>query len=112
MRAIPTYAENLASSTARLQSAAWTACNASYHEPDPDLYRAAGRMLYRRATQEQIKALFARSDQQNARLDAMTRLDAQERADGAQPNVLTAHTARPGGVAGAARSGNTHGCAV
>jgi hypothetical protein len=59
------------SSVSVLQEMAWAACNASYHEPNPDEYRMLGRSLYREAVRDRIAILFARSDEQNARLDAM-----------------------------------------
>jgi hypothetical protein len=52
-----------------LQSAAWAACNASYSQPDGELYRILGRSLYEQDVHERIRALFARGDRQNARLD-------------------------------------------
>ena len=76
----PAYSGTRASSTARLYSDAWAAWNASYHARHPDLYRAAALALYQQAVAERIQALFARSDEQNARLDAMARSDARKGA--------------------------------
>ena len=55
-----------------LQLQAWMVANAAYHRPNGDVYRAAGRALYQQALHERILDLFARSDEQNARLDAIT----------------------------------------
>ncbi|MBV9282765.1 MAG: hypothetical protein JOZ41_22030 [Chloroflexi bacterium] len=53
-----------------LQGDAWAAWNASYHADDKVAYRILSRFLYEEATRARIDALFARSDEQNARLDA------------------------------------------
>jgi len=50
---------------------AWTVANAAYHVPSGDLYRATSRALYEQALHERILELFARSDGQNAHLDAI-----------------------------------------
>lgn len=55
----------------RLQSDAWAAWNASYHDRPPDAYRAVSLALYRQAMGERIQALFARLDEQNTQLDAL-----------------------------------------
>lgn len=60
-----------------LQGDAWTAWNASYHEPDGEGYRALARSLYQQDVHERILAQFARLDEQNARLDALLASDAQ-----------------------------------
>jgi hypothetical protein len=54
-----------------LQAEAWAAWNASHGEPLGDAYRTLGAVLYRLDLQERIGALLARSDEQNARLDAL-----------------------------------------
>jgi squalene cyclase len=55
-----------------MQSEAWAAWNDSYHVPDGETYRALGRELYRQDVHERIAAMFARLDEQNAQLDAIT----------------------------------------
>lgn len=56
---------------------AWEAYNASYHESARGMYRALGRMLYEQDVHERVRELFARADEQNARLDALlTDIDA------------------------------------
>jgi hypothetical protein len=50
---------------------AWAAWNASYHEPNKDVYRTLGHALYRQAWHERIAAQLARLDEQNALLDAI-----------------------------------------
>lgn len=62
--------EGGALSVSMLQEMAWAACNASYHESNPDAYRTLGRRLYQEDVRERIEVLFARSDEQNARLEA------------------------------------------
>lgn len=54
-----------------LQAKAWAACNAGYHEGDPELYRAAGRALYAEDVRERIAALFRRGDRQNVLIDSL-----------------------------------------
>lgn len=54
-----------------LQADAWAAWNASYCEPVGDAYQTLGGALYRLDLQERITALFALSDEQNRRLDAL-----------------------------------------
>ena len=54
-----------------LTGEAWAAFNASYHEPHVDAYRVVGSTLYQHAMSERIQSLFARLDEQNARLDAL-----------------------------------------
>jgi hypothetical protein len=53
-----------------LQQMAWMVANAAYHVPSGDPYQAASRALYQQALREPILELFARSDRQNAHLDA------------------------------------------
>ena len=55
----------------RLQGDAWAAWNASYHEPNGDIYRALGTALYLQDWRERITAQFAILDEQNAQLDAL-----------------------------------------
>ena len=55
----------------RLHGDAWAVWNQSYNAEDRDTYRAVGRELYQEAVHEGIAALFARSDEQNQRLDAL-----------------------------------------
>jgi squalene cyclase len=62
--------EQQADSISRLQGDAWAAWNASYGAPDADLYRTVGSDLYRQDVRERITVLFARSDEQNALIDA------------------------------------------
>jgi hypothetical protein len=78
-----------------LQAEAWELCNASYYVDDGEIYRAAGVALYDRAIRHQVETLFARSDEQNARLDAL--LAAQKgtaapkrRASHGNPGVVSA----------------------
>lgn len=52
-----------------IQAQAWAACNASYHEPDAEIYRAAGRALYLEDVRERIAQLFQRGDRQNRLID-------------------------------------------
>lgn len=54
-----------------LQGEAWAVWNASYHVPDQELYRHVSLALYQQDVHERIEALFARSDEQNRRLDAL-----------------------------------------
>ena len=54
-----------------LQGDAWSAWNASYHEPNADAYRELGRALYVQDLQERIAAQLARLDEQNALLDTI-----------------------------------------
>jgi len=63
--------DTTADSISRLQADAWAAWNASYHAPDGDAYRVVSRSLYEQDVHERITALFHRSDEQNAHLDAM-----------------------------------------
>jgi hypothetical protein len=56
-----------------LEQLAWTVANTAYHVPSADPYRTASRTLYRQAMHERIRNLFARSDEQNARLDRLSR---------------------------------------
>jgi hypothetical protein len=56
-----------------LQGDAWEAWNASYAAPDRDVYRAVSLALYQQDVHQRITTLFARSDEQNARLDALLR---------------------------------------
>ena len=58
-------------SISRLQGDAWAAWNASYHAEDRDTYRDVSRELYNQDGRERITALFARSEVQNALLDAL-----------------------------------------
>ncbi|GAC1329786.1 MAG: hypothetical protein NVS2B16_17510 [Chloroflexota bacterium] len=55
-----------------LTGEAWAAWNASYYGTHADAYRVVGATLYRHALSEKIQALYARLDEQNARLDALT----------------------------------------
>lgn len=70
----------------RLQSDAWAAWNASYHDPLPDAYRAVSLALYRQAVGERIQALFARLDEQNTRLDAVVHSDNGAQSMGTEPH--------------------------
>lgn len=58
-------------SISSLQSDAWAAWNASYHEEHREAYRTLSSALYRQDWHERIEARFAQLDAQNARLDAM-----------------------------------------
>jgi hypothetical protein len=53
-----------------VEGAAWTAYNASFSEPEGEVYRDLGASLYRQAIRERIERLFSRSDQQNASIEA------------------------------------------
>jgi len=53
---------------------AWSVANAAYHVPAGEQYRATSRALHREAMHEHILELFARSDEQNAYLDAVPHL--------------------------------------
>ena len=55
----------------QLQGDAWAAWNASFHAEEKDAYRTVGRALYAQDIHERITTLFARSDAQNAFLDAV-----------------------------------------
>jgi hypothetical protein len=55
----------------RLQGDAWAAWNASFYAEEKDAYRTVGRALYAQDIHERITTLFARSDAQNAFLDAL-----------------------------------------
>jgi hypothetical protein len=57
----------------QLQGDAWAAWNQSYHAESRDAYRTLGKTLYQQDVRDRISALFARSDAQNARLDALAR---------------------------------------
>jgi hypothetical protein len=57
----------------QLQGEAWAMWNASYHAPEREAYRVVSRALYRQDVRDRITALFARSDEQNARIDGMLR---------------------------------------
>ena len=72
-----------AASIARLQADAWAVWNASYDAPVPEAYRTVGLALYQQAVDQRIQTLFARSDEQNAQLDALLR--SHPGADGAEP---------------------------
>ncbi len=48
-----------------LQSAAWTAYNQGFHSDDSLPFREVGSKLYQRVTEERIRALYAKSDEQN-----------------------------------------------
>lgn len=54
-----------------LQGDAWAAWNASYHEPQPEAYRALSYALYQQAWHERISARFAQLDEQNELLDKL-----------------------------------------
>ncbi len=54
-----------------LQGDAWAAWNASYHEPNSEIYRALGTALYLQDWRERIHAQLAKLDEQNAKLDAL-----------------------------------------
>jgi len=54
-----------------LQGDAWEAWNASYAAPDRDVYRAVSLALYQQDMHQRISTLFARSDEQNARLESL-----------------------------------------
>ncbi len=58
-------------SISQLQGDAWAAWNASYHAEDRSVYREVSRALYSQDVHERVSALFARSDEQNAQLDAL-----------------------------------------
>ena len=57
--------------TTDLQGDAWAAWNASYHESQPEAYRALGHALYRQAWHERISARLAQLDEQNELLDKL-----------------------------------------
>jgi hypothetical protein len=54
-----------------LQGDAWAAWNASYHEPNGEVYRTLGTALYVQDWRERVTAQFALLDEQNAQLDAL-----------------------------------------
>jgi hypothetical protein len=60
-----------AGATVPLVELAWTVANEAYHVPGGELYRTASRVLYPLALHERIREQFARSDRQNAYLDAV-----------------------------------------
>ena len=55
----------------RLQGDAWAAWNASYGAEECEPFRQVSRDLYNQDVHERIAEMFARSDAQNARLDAL-----------------------------------------
>jgi hypothetical protein len=55
----------------RLQADAWSAWNASYGAEEREPFQQVSRDLYNQDVHQRIAELFARSDEQNARLDAM-----------------------------------------
>lgn len=63
--------ERHADAISPLQGDAWAAWNASYHAPVSDAYRVMSHALYQQDVHERIESLFARSDAQNAELDAL-----------------------------------------
>ena len=54
-----------------LQGDAWAAWNASYHEPNGEVYRALGTALYVQDWRDRVTAQLALLDEQNAQLDAL-----------------------------------------
>lgn len=54
-----------------LQGDAWAAWNASYHEPNGEVYRTLGTALYVQDWRERITVQFALLDEQNAQLDSL-----------------------------------------
>ena len=84
----------------RLQSDAWAAWNASYHDPLPDAYRTVSLALYRQAMGERIQALFARLDEQNTRLDVLVRSRTGTGSMRAKPHPWHPDFGQPGQVGG------------
>jgi hypothetical protein len=69
-----------------LHAEAWELCNASFYVEDGEIYRVAGVALYESAIHHQIQNLFARSDGQNAQLDAL--LTAANRSNAPGPVTI------------------------
>ncbi|HEX6509282.1 MAG TPA: hypothetical protein VF221_16770 [Chloroflexota bacterium] len=55
----------------QLQAEAWAMWNESYYASEREAYRVVSLALYQQDTQERIAALFTRSDEQNALIDAL-----------------------------------------
>lgn len=53
-----------------LQGDAWAAWNASYYAEDRQVYRSVSLELYQQDLRERVTALFKRSDEQNALIEA------------------------------------------
>ena len=54
-----------------LQDEAWKVLNASFHTPEREELRERGRALYQQDLRNRVSRLYARLDEQNARLDAI-----------------------------------------
>ncbi|GAC1319118.1 MAG: hypothetical protein NVSMB22_01850 [Chloroflexota bacterium] len=74
----------------RLQGDAWAAWNASYSAEDREIYQSVSRSLYQQDVRERIVSLFARSDEQNRRLDASMTGHARNRAGRKRPTSALA----------------------
>jgi hypothetical protein len=93
------HVAHIATRISHLQSDAWAAWNASYHDPLPDAYRTVSLALYRQAMGERIQALFARLDEQNSELDVLlrSRTGARNRGGGAASLAYRLQPVRAGG---------------
>jgi hypothetical protein len=96
----------------RLQSEAWAAWNTSYHDPLPDAYRTVGLALYQQAIGVRIQALFARSDEQNTRLDELLRSRMGTESMRAMPHPWHTDVGQPGQVHGSSSIDRIRGCAA
>jgi hypothetical protein len=72
-------------SVSSLQGDAWAAWNASYHEPNAEIYRVLARTLYQQDLHERIMAQFAALDEQNAQLDALLIAEGSSRRNVTHP---------------------------